>query len=360
MEIMTIVGARPQFIKAAAFANALKKHKGERIKHILVHTGQHYDELMSEVFFRELALGAPDYNLAVNGGSHGAMTGKMLERIEALLIERKPDWVLIYGDTNSTIASALAAAKLHVKVAHVEAGLRSFNMRMPEEINRIVADKLSTLLFCPTLAAVENLRQEGITEGVFQVGDVMYDVALQSAEIAERTSRIMENLELNKKQYVLATCHRAENTDSTERLTEILRALDAIAREQKVILPLHPRTRKKIDQLGPHLLLKNIRLIDPLPYLDMVMLEKNSLAIITDSGGVQKEAFFYRVPCITIRDETEWVETIANGWNVLAGANKDNIVNAYKQLGFRNTKEAEPYGNGCAADNILNEILAAK
>lgn len=359
MEIMTIVGARPQFIKAAAFARALRMHVGQPVRHTLVHTGQHYDEMMSDVFFRELEIGAPDYNLAVAGGSHGAMTGRMLERIESLLIERKPDWILIYGDTNSTIASALAAAKLHIRVAHVEAGLRSFNMRMPEEINRIVADRLSTLLFCPTQAAVENLRQEGIVPGVSLVGDVMYDVALQFAEIAERKSTALTRFELHDKSFVLATCHRAENTDDTERLAAILQGLNTIAQTRTVVLPLHPRTRKKIEHCGFTTLLKGILIVEPLSYLDMVMLEKNAEVIVTDSGGVQKEALFYKVPCITTRDETEWVETVETGWNVLTGANCDRIVNAFKKIELRHFKDCQPYGDGHAAEHILAQILAA-
>lgn len=358
MEIVTIVGARPQFIKAAAFAHALRGHAGPPIKHVLVHTGQHYDDMMSNVFFRELYIGAPDHNLGVAGGSHGAMTGRMLEKIESLLLERQPDWVLIYGDTNSTLASALAASKLHIRVAHVEAGLRSFNMRMPEEINRIVADKLSTLLFCPTETAVHNLRQEGIVQGVHQVGDVMYDVALQFAEIAERNSTAISRMGLTGQPYVLATCHRAENTDDPDRLAGILKALDAMAETHAVVLPIHPRTRQKIDQLGFERLLGRIQVVDPLSYLDMVMLEKNAAVIVTDSGGVQKEAFFYQVPCITTRDETEWVETVETGWNVLSGANADSIINAFQQIGHRTPSALHPYGDGHAAESILKHILA--
>jgi UDP-GlcNAc3NAcA epimerase len=358
VKIMTIVGARPQFIKAAAFARALKKHTSPPVQHTLVHTGQHYDEMMSDVFFRELEIGEPEYNLAVAGGTHGAMTGRMIERIEALLIELKPDWILLYGDTNSTIAGALAAAKLHIRIAHVEAGLRSFNMRMPEEINRVVTDRLSTLLFCPTQAAVDNLRREGLIQKVSLVGDVMYDVALQFAEMAENRSRAITRLELRDQPFVLATCHRAENTDNPERLAGILRALNAIAQERTVVLPIHPRTRKTIDQLGLNTLLARSVVIDPLSYLDMVMLEKNATAIITDSGGVQKEAFFYKVPCITTRDETEWLETIEAGWNVLTGADEQSIVDAFRRIELRNPKECQPYGDGHAAEYILTQILS--
>lgn len=355
---MTIVGARPQFIKAAAFACSLKRHEGATIKHVLVHTGQHHDDMMSDVFFRELDIGQPDHNLGVAGGSHGSMTGRMLEKIESLLLERRPDWVLIYGDTNSTLASALAASKLHVPVAHVEAGLRSFNMRMPEEVNRIVADKLSTLLFCPTQAAVHNLQQEGIVGGVHLVGDVMYDVALQFAEVAERKSTILARLGLSNTPYVLATCHRAENTDDPDRLAGILKALDAMTPTHTVVLPLHPRTRQKVDQLGFRGLLGRIRTVDPLSYLDMVILEKNAAVIVTDSGGVQKEAFFYNVPCITTRDETEWVETVETGWNVLTGANADSIGAAFQNICRRTPATVHPYGDGHAAKLILNHIIA--
>lgn len=357
---MTIVGARPQFIKAAAFARALRRQEGTPIRHVLVHTGQHYDDMMSEVFFRELDIGTPDYNLGVAGGSHGAMTGRMLERIDDLLTERRPDWVLIYGDTNSTLASALAASKLHIPVAHVEAGLRSFNMRMPEEVNRVVADKLSALLFCPTEAAVHNLHREGMVQGVHLVGDVMYDVALQFAEMAERQSTVISRLGLTGKPHVLATCHRAENTDDPDRLAGILKALDVMAETHAVVLPIHPRTRQKIEQLGFQALLRRIQVVDPLSYLDMVMLEKNAALIVTDSGGVQKEAFFYQVPCITTRDETEWVETVETGWNVLSGANADSIVGAFRQIGHRTPTTLRPYGDGHAAELILRHIQAAR
>jgi UDP-GlcNAc3NAcA epimerase len=263
---------------------------------------------------------------------------------------------LIYGDTNSTLASALAASKLHIPVAHVEAGLRSFNMRMPEEVNRIVADKLSSLLFCPTQAAVHNLEKEGVVDGVHLVGDVMYDVALQFAEVAERKSMALSRLGLEEKPYVLATCHRAENTDDPDRLAGILKALDSMTPTHVVVLPLHPRTRQKVDQLGFRGLLDRIQTVDPLSYLDMVMLEKNAAVIVTDSGGVQKEAFFYRVPCITTRDETEWVETVETGWNVLTGANADSIGTAFQNIGRRTPATVHPYGDGCAAELILKHI----
>lgn len=358
MKIMTIIGARPQFIKAAAFENALKTHSDRSIQHILVHTGQHFDEKMSSVFFRELDIGEPTYNLGVSGGTHGEMTGRMLIQVEKLLLECPPDWVLVYGDTNSTLASALAAAKLQIPIAHVEAGLRSFNMAMPEEINRVLVDRVSTLLFCPTDSAVENLRKEGVVHGVSQVGDVMYDVALQFAARADLESNVLRRLDLIKGSYVLATCHRAENTDDLSRLTEILSALNTIATEAIVVMPIHPRTKSKISHFGLTKLIENVIVIEPLSYLDMVQLEKNAAAIITDSGGMQKEAFFYKVPCITTRDETEWIETVENNWNVLTGAVSETIINAYHGIGLRNPNECNPYGNGQAAEYILTKMLS--
>lgn len=351
MKIVTVVGARPQFIKAAAISRAIRRDPTGRIQEVLVHTGQHHDENMSGVFFQQLEIPAPMYNLGVAGGLHGAMTGRMLVGIEEILVEQKPDWLLVYGDTNSTLAGALAAAKLHIPVAHVEAGLRSFNMRMPEEINRIIADRVSTLLFCPTETAVTNLRSEGLTNGVHNVGDVMYDVSLYSAELARLQSTILQRLELKKGSYVLATCHRAENTDNAERLHAILSALHEIARSTTVVLPLHPRSRKQISALALTSLLQGCTVIEPVPFLDMVSLEQNAKVILTDSGGVQKEAFFYGVPCITMRDETEWTETVAFGWNRLAGADKNQIVRA-----FENSKPGnpvEPYGEGNASEAIL-------
>ena len=356
---MTIIGARPQFIKAAAFSRALKKYKDTLVSHIIVHTGQHYDEAMSDVFFQELEIGRPDYNLEIGSGSHGAMTGKMLERIESLILQHSPDWVLVYGDTNSTLAGALAAAKLRVKIAHVEAGLRSFNMNMPEEINRILTDKISTLLFCPTQLAVDNLHKEGISKGIFLVGDVMYDVAVNFAAIAQRKSDILNILGLKERDFILATCHRAENTDDLNRLTHILRALSAIAQKSKLVLPVHPRTKKVIEKSGMEHYLQNIIITQPVSYLDMVMLEKNAKAIITDSGGVQKEAFFYEVPCITTRDETEWEETVEYGWNILTGADFEKIMHAYDNMHNRTMKPCQPYGDGHAAEKILEKMLNA-
>ena len=304
-KILTIVGARPQFIKAAPISHALA---AVGLIEILVHTGQHFDALMSDVFFDELDIPKPSYNLEVNSLSHGAMTGRMLERIEAAMLVEAPKMVLIYGDTNSTVAGALAAAKLHIPVAHVEAGLRSFNRRMPEEINRVVADQLSDLLFCPTSTAVENLRNEGITRGVHAVGDVMFDATITAVKRARVRSRILEKLRLAPKSYAVATIHREENTDEPERFVRIMAWLERTAEEQIVIMPTHPRTRKLLESRG--MKLKEVRLIEPLGYLDMAWLVHHAAKIVTDSGGLQKEAYFHRVPCVTLRDETEWVETL--------------------------------------------------
>lgn len=355
-KIVTIVGARPQFIKAAAVSREILKHPG-RIQEVMVHTGQHYDPNMSQVFFEELEIPAPHYNLEISGGTHGAMTGRMLEGIERILLEEKPDWVLIYGDTNSTLAGALAAAKLHIPVAHVEAGLRSFNMKMPEEINRILSDRVSTLLLCPTEVAVENLAREGITQGVHNVGDVMYDVALHYRERARNNSRILERLGISEKGFALATCHRAENTDDRGRLDSIFTALARIARDMPVVLPLHPRTRKLLRQFGLERKLESLIVVEPLPFLDMVALEQGAKVILTDSGGVQKEAFFYQVPCITMRDETEWMETVETGWNRIVGASLELILEAYDNLKSGEIIPGkQPYGIGNSSLLILSKL----
>ena len=357
MKIVTVVGARPQFIKAAAISRAIRRDLAGRIQEVLVHTGQHHDENMSGVFFQELEIPEPKYNLAISGGLHGSMTGRMLVGIEEVLVEERPDWLLIYGDTNSTLAGALAAAKLHIPVAHVEAGLRSFNTRMPEEINRIVADRVSTLLFCPTETAVTNLRNEGVTRGVHNVGDVMYDVSLYSAERARQTSSVIKRLGLKPGHFALATCHRAENTDDLGRLNSILEALGKISEDLPVVIPLHPRTRKQIEASGLNLLVRKLRVIEPLAFLDMVALEQNAKVILTDSGGVQKEAFFYGVPCVTMRDETEWTETVEHGWNQLTGADTHAIVSAARSA--KQGRPASPYGCGRAGESILDTMLNA-
>lgn len=341
MKVVSIVGARPQFVKAAAVSRVLREKHTE----VLVHTGQHYDSNMSAVFFEELGIPEPDVNLGVGSGHHGVQTGAMLARIEEVLLAERPDWVLVYGDTNSTLAGALAAAKLHIPVAHVEAGLRSFNRGMPEEINRVVADHLSDLLFCPSQTAVDNLAVEGIRRGVHLVGDVMVDALAFAAKRAQNRSGTLERLGLTKGRYLLATVHRAENTDDDVRLRNILAAFDAL--EEPVIFPAHPRTRKAINTLGyspaPH-----VQLIEPVGYLDMVMLEQSARMILTDSGGVQKEAYWLGVPCITLRDETEWVETIEVGWNVIVGADISRIVQTVRSLAPPAERPAL-YGDGQAA-----------
>ncbi|KQQ56873.1 UDP-N-acetyl glucosamine 2-epimerase [Pseudomonas sp. Leaf127] len=356
-KVLTVVGARPQFIKAAAVSREMLRHPGQ-IEEVMVHTGQHHDENMSQVFFDELDIPAPRYNLEVCGGTHGAMTGRMLEGIERILLDEQPDWVLVYGDTNSTLAGALAAAKLHIPVAHVEAGLRSFNRRMPEEINRIVADQVSTLLLCPTALAVDNLASEGRRKGVSNVGDVMYDVALYCADRTRSKSRILEQLGLQAGQFALATCHRAENTDDPRRLSEIMAALGDIAQQMPVVLPLHPRTRKSLHDHGLVACLRRLRVTDPLPFLDMMALEQAANVILTDSGGVQKEACFYGVPCVTLRNETEWVETVELGFNQLAGARREAIVAAVNN---RSMPRQRPlvYGDGQAASRIVSSLRSA-
>jgi len=360
MNILTILGARPQFVKAAALSRAIRERAGQ-VSERIVHTGQHYDPSLSQVFFDELDIPAPSVHLDIAGGNHGAMTGRMLEGIERIIEQDRPDWVLVYGDTNSTLAGALAAAKLHVPIAHVEAGLRSFNRRMPEEVNRVLTDHISTLLLCPTETAVQNLHKEGITAGVHNVGDVMYDIALYWRERARTGSRILDTLGLAGKNFALATCHRAENTDDPARLGAIVSALLEINRELPVVLPLHLRTRKCLQEHGLLHTLNALRLIDPVPFLDMIALEQAAQVILTDSGGVQKEAFFYQVPCITLRDETEWVETVDLGWNRLTGAEHARIIEAFASTREQHpdTAHAPPYGNGAASQLILDALLAA-
>jgi UDP-N-acetylglucosamine 2-epimerase len=350
MKLLTVVGARPQFVKAAAFSRVVRQRHTE----VLVHTGQHYDMQMSDVFFDELALPKPDHHLGVGSGSHGAQTGRMLARLEAVMQAERPDAVVIYGDTNSTLAGALAAAKLGIPVAHVEAGLRSFVRDMPEEINRIVADRVSTLLFAPTQTAVDNLAREGITEGVVMTGDIMYDALLTHAPVAAERSTLLRDLALTPGRYVLATIHRAANTDDPRRLAEIFDAL-ALLREP-VIVPLHPRTRAAL--MGTDIEVEPpVRIIDPVGYLDMLALEQSARMVLTDSGGVQKEAYLLGVPCVTLRDETEWVETLEGGWNVLAGTNAERILAASRRA--RPAGSPPPvFGDGHAAEEMVAALDA--
>lgn len=342
-KIFTVVGARPQFIKASPVSRALA---AEDLQEVLVHTGQHFDALMSDVFFDELAIPRPAYNLEVNSLGHGAMTGRMLEKLEEAMLAEKPDFVLIYGDTNSTVAGALAAAKLHIPIAHVEAGLRSFNRRMPEEINRVLADHVSTLLFCPTRTAIANLAAEGITRGVHAVGDVMFDTTLAAIERSAGCSTILEQLTLTPKAYSVATIHRAENTDDPVRLGRVVDWLEQAARTAPIIMPVHPRTRKLFAQRG--ISPAGLTLIDPIGYLDMTRLVHHAAAVFTDSGGLQKEAYFHRVPCVTLRDETEWVETVEAGWNRL-----------WTGPDYRPKDEIADYGSGKAAETIASLIAAS-
>jgi len=355
MKIITIVGARPQFIKAAAVSRAFSKHS--QIEEIIVHTGQHFDANMSDIFFEEMQIPKPHYNLDVNGLGHGAMTGQMLEKIEKVLIDEKPDWVLVYGDTNSTIAGALAASKLHIKVAHVEAGLRSFNMRMPEEVNRILTDRISTILFCPTQTAIDNLMAEGYANISIQKsmsGDVMQDAAIFYADKSRKPSFDLP------KEFVLATIHRAENTDDLQRLTSIFDAFSTIGETTPVVLPLHPRTLNIIKKNNLQIDESKIKLIEPVGYLEMVYMLQNCKMVMSDSGGLQKEAFFFEKPCVTLRDETEWVELVSNGFNTIVGADKNKIIAAFNNQKFDLDFSINLYGGGKAADNIATELLEYK
>ena len=366
MKIATIIGARPQFIKAAAVSRAIAAHnrltlnvEPRTLNEVIIHTGQHYDEGMSAVFFRELEIPEPKFNLAIGSGLHGQQTGQMLARIEKVLIDEKPDWVLIYGDTNSTLAGALAAAKLHIPIAHVEAGLRSFNRRMPEEINRIVADQLSALLFCPSRIAVDNLAAEGISNAMI-TGDVMADALQFAATKAATQSDILDRLCLKPQGYLLATVHRAENTDHPDRLNGILTALSQLALQEPVILPLHPRTKKI---LADHHLWpithqpSSLKFIDPVGYFDIIALEKSARILLTDSGGMQKEAYWLKTPCITLRDETEWVETVSSGWNILTGADHNRIIDAVSTFQAPDT-HLPLYGDGHAAEKIVSTLFS--
>jgi UDP-GlcNAc3NAcA epimerase len=355
-KIATIIGARPQFIKAAAVSRIIQKN--EDMREIIIHTGQHFDHNMSSLFFQEMNIPIPDYNLEVNNLTHGAMTGRMIEKIEEVLLVERPDWVMVYGDTNSTLAGALAAAKLDIRIAHVEAGLRSFNMKMPEEINRILTDRISNVLFCPTENAVQNLHKEGFTEfncRIHQVGDVMYDAALYYGAMSAQRSDILRRLELTTGKYILCTIHRQENTDNRENLKSIIAALNEINHDLPVILPLHPRTKKILDQ---HQIVTEFDPIEPVGYFDILELMKNCKLVMTDSGGMQKEAYFFEKYCITLRKETEWLELVNHGYNFLASSDPLKILSLYKDIMARNVMQQKTslYGNGDASVKIV-ELL---
>jgi UDP-N-acetylglucosamine 2-epimerase len=355
MKVVTVVGARPQFIKAMPVSKALLQAGHVEI---LVHTGQHYDDGMSAIFFRELDIPEPHINLGIGSGSHGWQTAKMLIRLEEVILSERPNWVIVYGDTNSTLAGALAAAKIQSPLAHVEAGLRSYNREMPEEHNRVIADHCADLLFCPTKTAVDNLAREGLTKGVHMVGDTMYDSVLEYAKKAQRASNILKNLDIEPKCYFLSTIHRPYNTDNPENLMNILMALRQMPKP--VVLPVHPRTRQKLaglsNGLRDQLSSGNVKLIEPVGYLDMLVLEQNAQIIITDSGGMQKEALFLGVPCVTLRPETEWTETVEYGWNTLVAARTEAIVSATQNC---TTPDEIPsiFGDGSAAGKIASLLM---
>ena len=351
MRLLSIVGARPQFVKLAAICRAMAARGNW--EHVIVHTGQHYDPALSDVFFDELAIPRPDHHLGVGSASHGEQTGEMLKRLEPILIAEKPDCVLLYGDTNSTLAGAVAASKLSLKTAHIEAGLRSYRRGMPEEINRVVADQLSDLLCCPTTAAMENLRREGLENRAVLTGDVMYDAVLRYRGVAEQRGGAFADT-WRPGEFALATIHRAENTDDPERLRAIVKALDRIARTMcPVVWPMHPRTRKRLAEMDVPT--GGITTVEPAPYLEMLLLAGRARFILTDSGGLQKEAYFFQIPCITLRDETEWVETLENGCNVLAGSAESKILQAVEAAGNAGPWTAA-YGDGQAGVVILDHL----
>ena len=372
IKIVTIIGARPQIIKAAALSRAIKEKFSNEIEEVIVHTGQHYDENMSQVFFDELGIPAPDYNLGVGSGKHGEQTSKMIEGIEEILLKENPDYLVVYGDTNSTLAGAIAASKIHIPIAHIEAGLRSFNKAMPEEINRICCDHCSTMLFSPTATGYKNLIKEGFdpenkkpftidNPGIYHCGDVMYDNSMffGSTDNGQQTT--------DNNPYILCTIHRNNNTDEPERLSSIVKALLRLSKEEEIIIPLHPRTKKLLDvNLSPDIyneLVNNekIHIIPPASFLEMIKLEKNASIVLTDSGGVQKEAFFFKKPCIIIRSETEWKEIVECGAAIIADANEDNIVNGYYHFKDNKISEyPELFGDGKAAEFICNELINNK
>lgn len=378
MKIVTIIGARPQIIKASALSRAIRNHYANEIQEIIVHTGQHYDDNMSAVFFDELGIPKPDYNLHVGSASHGVQTARMMEGIEEILLKERPDFIVLYGDTNSTLAGATAAAKIHIPIAHVEAGLRSFNKSMPEEINRIVCDHCSTLLFSPTQAGVDNLQREGFSLNnkapytidnpkVFHCGDVMYDNSLHFAEIAETKTGIISKLDLKGKPFILATVHRDTNTDFPERLNAIFSAMLKLSKKQQIVLPLHPRTEKMLkinldaalrEQLFSS---PDIQIVPPVSFLEMIALEKNARLVVTDSGGVQKESYFFQKPCIILRPETEWVEIVETGNAILADADEQRIMEAWNRFeSHPSANYPEIFGDGRAAEFILQQLIQAK
>jgi len=346
MKIVSVIGARPQFIKAAVVSKEIIKRDG--IDDVIVHTGQHYDENMSKIFFDELEIPKPDYNLDVGSASHAVQTGEMLIKLEEVLITEKPDWVLVYGDTNSTIAGGLAATKLHIKIAHVEAGLRSFNRLMPEEINRITTDRISDLLLVPSLNAMKLLEKEGLKENSLFVGDVMFDSILFYQKMAEEKFSIFDIT--NENDFYLATVHRAENTDDKQRLQNIFSAFSEL--DKPVILPLHPRTKSKLEGIQ---FSDNVKIIEPVSYLEMILLLKKCSKVLTDSGGLQKEAYFMQKPCVTLRDETEWIETLTGNWNYIVGTNKELIIEKAAVNAF--DKQGEYYGDGKAGEKIVKALL---
>jgi len=352
VKIVSIVGARPQFIKAVLVSRELRKNH----KEVLVHTGQHYDTELSKIFFDELGIPKPDYNLGVGSDTHARQTARMTISIEDTLVAEKPDLVLVYGDTNSTLAGALAAVKLHIPVAHVEAGPRMFDKNIPEEINRVLTDHVSGFLFAPTQTAVDNLKREGINEGVYLTGDVMLDSFLQFSEVAKRNSAILHELGLGKGEYLLATVHRARNTEIEENLKNIVEAFSGM--DEKIVFPIHPRTVKYLKQYGLYGQLRdapNVRLIAPVGYLDSIMLTQNAKRVLTDSGGLQKEAYFSKVPCITLDEATGWPETVEDGWNILVGADKHKIVEAVKHFEPKGNQR-DVFGDGKAAERIVDII----
>jgi UDP-GlcNAc3NAcA epimerase len=359
LNILTVIGARPQFVKAAAFSRWVREHGQGRIVEKIIHTGQHYDDNMSDVFFRDLDIPAPAYRFQVAGSTHGRMTGTMITEIEEVLMQEKPDCVLVYGDTNSTLAGAIAAVKLHIPIAHVEAGLRSANRKMPEEINRIVADQLAARLYCPSENAMRNLLREGISGGVLNVGDIMYDVALYYRNAAMERSNALSRFGVEPGNYVVSTIHRAENTDMPERLREICKGIGLVSEKVPVILPLHPRTRKIVLQQDLMPLLGSAIVTDPLSLIDFIRLQISAQVILTDSGGVQKEAYFYEVPCVTVRDQTEWTETIEAGWNRLTVPEALTIAD----ITLKVEKPADPkrgiYGKGDTAQQIGEDLAVA-